>query len=121
MTTQIRLDNMKFYAFHGVMEQERKVGNHFRVDLTITAPLEEATRTDILEDTINYAEVFAVVKREMTIPSRLLEHVGGRILASLKASFPQITALEVKVSKMSPPFGGDVESAAVILRETYTE
>lgn len=110
---------MKFYAYHGVAEQERVVGNHFVVDLALTAPLMPAVLSDELEDTINYAEVYARVKEEMEIPSRLLEHLAGRILSALKAEFPQLTAIEVKVAKLTPPFGGDVESAAVILREKY--
>lgn len=119
MTSQIELREMKFYAFHGVGEQERKVGNNFVVDLLLTAPLEKAIASDNLKDTINYAEVFAIIKNEMAIPSQLLEHVAGRILKALKMHFPQLTAIEIKVAKLTPPFGGDVYSASVILREEY--
>ncbi len=119
MESKIELRQMKFYAFHGVGEQERVVGNHFVVDVLLTAPLMQAVRSDKLEDTINYAEVYSLVKQEMYIPSRLLEHVAGRILSALKAHFPQLTAIEVKIAKQSPPFGGDVQSASVILSEKY--
>jgi len=110
---------MKFYAYHGVGEQETKVGNHFTVDLSLTAPLEDAVKSDKLEDTINYALVYAIVKEEMAIPSRLLEHAAGRILHSLKKQFSQLTAIEIELAKLTPPFGGDVHSAAVVLTETY--
>lgn len=119
MTVKIVLDTMKFYAFHGVADQETRVGNYFVVDLWLTAPLQDAVKNDNLEDTINYASAYAIVKREMAIPSRLIEHAAGRILHSIKQHFPQITAIEVKLSKLTPPFGGDVHSAAVILSETY--
>ena len=58
MTTRIELEAMKFYAYHGVMPQEAKVGNHFVVNLVLTASLEQAVKSDELEDTINYATVY---------------------------------------------------------------
>lgn len=119
MTTKIALNGIKIYAYHGVGEQETKVGNHFVVDICLTAPVENAVRSDELEDTINYASVYAIVKEEMAIPSRLLEHAAGRIMKSLKEHFPKLTAIEVKLAKLTPPFGGDVYSAAVILSDIY--
>ena len=115
MTTKITLQAMKFYAYHGVLEQERRVGNTFVVDLTLTAPLEKAVQSDQLEDTINYAEVYELTKQEMNIPSQLLEHVAGRICRALRHHFPQIEQIEIRVRKLNPPFGGDVHSASVLL------
>ena len=111
MTTKIELEKMRFYAYHGVMPQETTVGNDFVVDLILTAPL---------DDTINYAAVYAVVKEQMDIPSKLIEHVAGRILYALKERFPQLAAVELKLSKLNPPFGGDVHSASIILGETFS-
>lgn len=119
MTTRIELKAMKFYAYHGVMPQETKVGNHFVVNLTLTAPLEQAVKSDELDDTINYAAVYAVVKEQMDIPSKLIEHAAGRILYALKECFPQLTAISLKLSKLNPPFGGDVHSASILLDETF--
>ena len=113
MTTRIELKEMRFYAYHGVMPQETKVGNNFVVNLILTAPLEQAVRSDELDDTINYAAVYEVVKEQMDIPSKLIEHAAGRILYALKA------AIELKLSKLNPPFGGDIHSASIILDETY--
>lgn len=119
MTTKIILKAMRFYAYHGVAPQERKVGNTFMVDLELTAPLEAAVESDRLEDTINYAEVYATVRQEMQIPSQLLEHAAGRIVKSLHHRFPQLEAVEITLSKLNPPFGGDLESASVSLRMDY--
>ena len=115
MTTKITLQAIKFYAYHGVLEQERRVGNTFVVDLTLTAPLEKAVQSDQLEDTINYAADYELTKQEMNIPSQLLEHVAGRICRALRHHFPQIEQIEIRVSKLNPPFGGDVHSASVLL------
>lgn len=119
MTSRIELKEMRFYAYHGVSEQERVVGNSFNVNLLLTAPLANAVNSDCLEDTINYASVYEWVKTEMEIPSRLLEHVAGRILSRLKSRFPALTAARIKVSKLNPPFGGEVHSASVILEESW--
>lgn len=119
MVSKIELRDMKFYAYHGAFLQETHVGNTFVVNLTLTAPLEMAIMSDDLKDTINYASVFAIVKEEMAISSKLLEHVGGRILFALKNVFPELIEIELKLSKLNPPFGGDVYSASVILKETY--
>lgn len=118
MVSKIELKDMKFYAYHGVGEQEKKVGNNFIVNLVLTAPLEKATLSDDLNDTINYAQIYEIVKQEMTIPSRLLEHAAGRIVKALRERFPQISAIEIKLSKLNPPFGGDLESASIILNDT---
>lgn len=120
MTVKIELDTMKFYAYHGVSPQETRVGNTFVVNLLLTAPLEKAVASDDLNDTINYAAVYEVIKKEMAIPSKLLEHAAGRMLEALKEAFPQLLAVRLKLSKLNPPFGGDVYSASVILEETYS-
>jgi dihydroneopterin aldolase len=119
MTSQIELKEMCFFALHGVSEQERLTGNDFTVDLLLTFPFEKATVTDKLEDTISYAAVYDLVRREMGRPSHLLEHLAGRILAILKATYPQLTAVTLRVTKLTPPLGGDVHGASVILSEKY--
>ena len=116
MTTKIELRRMTFYAYHGVAPQETRVGNTFIVDLILTAPLENAVWSDDLSDTINYATVYETVKAEM---ARLLEHAAGRILKALKERFPQITEVELVLSKLNPPFGGDIHSASIILKEGF--
>lgn len=119
MTTKIELREITFYAYHGVAPQEAVVGNTFVVDLLLTAPLEKAVYSDDLSDTINYADVYETIKAEMEIPSKLLEHVAGRILMALKKRFPQISEIELVLSKLNPPFGGDVRSASIHLKESY--
>lgn len=119
MVTCIELKDIKLYAYHGVLAQERKVGNFFLLNIELTVPLEKAMESDDLDDTINYAAVYDVVKAEMNIPSNLLEHVAGRILKALKITFPQLIGVCLKLSKLNPPIEGEVFSASVIIRKTY--
>ncbi|MDD2525970.1 MAG: dihydroneopterin aldolase [Bacteroidales bacterium] len=115
MNSNIFLKGMEFYAFHGVSPQEREVGNTFLVDVTIECDLFKASLSDDLHDTINYATVFEIVKEEMEIPSLLLEHVGGRIIRAILQQFEQATNVKVKVSKVNPPIGGQVEKIGITL------
>lgn len=117
MKTSIQIENIRFYSYHGVLEQEQVVGNHFSVSVLLRADIVEATVTDVLDATISYADVCDIVKEEMAIPSRLLEHVAGRIYRKLKSSFSNISALEVKVYKLNPPGCGETERAGVIISD----
>ncbi|MDR1203673.1 MAG: dihydroneopterin aldolase [Tannerellaceae bacterium] len=119
MKSKIKLKELKFYAYHGVLPQETLVGNNYIINVTLTVPLVKAMFNDNLNDTINYAAVYNIIKQEMAVPSKLLEHVAGRILHSLKHHFPQLIEVKLSVSKLNPPLGGDIYSASVILEETY--
>lgn len=112
---KITLHEMRFYAYHGVFAQEQRVGNHFIVELTFWADIAESLHRDELEETISYADVYEVIKAEMAIPSRLLEHVVGRISERLFAAFPRMQRVALTLSKCNPPFPGEVHSAAVTL------
>lgn len=119
MKTTIELTNMRFYAYHGVLPQERETGNVFLVNMTLEADIAAACTSDDVNDTINYADVFELVKTEMEQPSRLLEHVAGRILAKLMEQYPHISLVRVSVAKMHPPVGGEMEKAAIVLNASY--
>ena len=110
----IELKNMIFHAQHGVSEQEKKVGNTFTVSLGLYLDLSLSGQSDRLEDTLNYAEVFEIVKKEMAIPSNLLEHVAGRIIQAIKQVYPQIAKIQIRLAKVRPPVNGEMEEAAVI-------
>ena len=108
---------MRFYAYHGVLKQETKVGNHYVVNIHIDADLSLACKSDNVDDTINYAIVYNLVKKEMQNPSKLLEHVAMRIYTSIKTTFPQIINMEIRLAKNSPPIQGDIQSAEVIISQ----
>lgn len=115
METYILLENVEMYANHGVFSQETLVGNLFIINLKLKVDFEKASKSDDLDETISYASVFDLVKKEMAIPSKLLEHVAGRIVRVLKKEFPKIEQIELKISKRNPPVGGQVEYASVMI------
>ena len=103
---QIELRGLTFFAYHGVLPEERREGNTFVVDLTLEADIRQAVFSDDLDDTINYAAAYDIVKREMDIPSQLLEHVCGRIATALLDEFSALQRVVVCVVKRTPPIEG---------------
>lgn len=112
----IEIKGLEVWARHGVMEQEREVGNMFRVDVALTADLSAAMMSDSVDDTINYALIVELVKQEMAVPSRLLENIVGRIKTAILRSFPAVTGGSVTVAKIVPPIPCVLESVSVTTR-----
>lgn len=113
MTTYIFLDRMHFFARHGVGQQETIVGNDFFIDLRLRTDIARAAETDDVTDTVSYADVYEAVKEEMAIPSKLLEHVCGRIVTRLFSDFPAVQGIDLRLSKRNPPMGADLEAAGI--------
>ena len=111
----ILLENMKFHAFHGVLPEEQLTGATYSVTLKLIFDFHKAAREDDLNETVNYAEIYSLVKEEMQQRSKLIEHVAQRILNSVLSHFPSMKSVEIRLSKHNPPLGGEVEKATVIL------
>jgi dihydroneopterin aldolase len=111
----IEIEGMRFYAYHGHFPAEQLVGNNFEVNLQIKTNCSKAAQSDKLSDALNYQKVYELVKAEMSIASKLLEHLAQRIIDCLYQSFPEIEWLSVKISKLNPPMGGEIEKVSVRL------
>ena len=115
MKTRIHFDQMHFYAFHGVDPQELAVGNNYSIELTLSIPYGKAMQSDALEDTINYAEIYDAINTVMSTPSKLLEHVVGRIIDTLQLRFPSIAGGRIALYKENPPITGKIDRVGVIV------
>ncbi|MBP3768305.1 MAG: dihydroneopterin aldolase [Prevotella sp.] len=113
MTSYIFLRDVRFHAFHGVLPQETAVGADFVLSLRLGYDVSAAMTSDDVSDTLNYAEAYQLVKREMDIPSRLLEHVAGRIVNAIVENFPAVTSIDMELTKVNPPMGADCGGAGV--------
>ena len=111
----IALEGMEFHAYHGCFAEEQVTGNTFFVDIYFDTDTSVAEDTDDLNETVNYAEVYEIIKAQMEIKSKLLENVGKRIIDAITKRFPEVETIELKVSKMNPPIGGKVDNVSVIL------
>lgn len=115
MSGRVALEGLEFHAFHGVYPHERESGNWFEVDILVDTDFTAASLSDDLIGTVNYEDLFRIVKSEMEIPSRLLETVANKITDEVLRKMPAIQRVEVKVSKINPPIGGKCRKASVVL------
>lgn len=113
----IKLQNIRTFSYHGCLEEEAKIGSDYRVDLEIKADLRKSMVTDELTDTVDYVHLNRVVREEMAIRSKLLEHVAQRIVKRIFSELPEVSRILVAVSKINPPIGGDVEAVTIQVEE----
>lgn len=111
--TFIFLRGLQFHAPVGVLEQEKVVGNDIVVDIRIGYPFSKAMQNDNLDYTLNYAEVYNIIKRDVSVPVALLERLAGKIASDLQESFPDIKSLDIRITKKNPPMGADCDGAGV--------
>lgn len=116
----IEVNNIRLYAYHGCLEEEAKIGGEYRVDLLVETNFSDSTFSDELRDTVDYVWLNKVVREEMLTRSKLIEHVGQRIQNRL-FDHPAIHRSKVRIEKICPPIGGDVESVSIIIDERREE
>ncbi len=101
---KIRLAGLKFYGYHGVYEEENRLGQRFYVDVELMLPLHKSGLSDQLEDTINYAEACALIQAIVEgKPFKLLEALAEHIASQLLANYTNIREVKVQVNKPHPP------------------
>ena len=115
MKHTVEVNGINIYAFHGCLPEEAKIVNNYIVDVSVTTDFTNAAVSDALKDTVDYVSINSVVVEEMKVRSKLIEHVGQRIVDRIKSELENITHLRVKVTKISPPVGGGVDNVAIII------
>lgn len=116
ITTRIQVNGLRLRGYHGVFEQETRVGNIFSYDVDVAVPWIEAAGTDDIELTLSYADIVETVREVNSEPSRLLEHVAWRLHKALVGKWPQITGGHLRVAKIKPPIAGsELDDAAVVI------
>lgn len=117
MIGKVSLEGLEFHSYHGVYPHERSSGNKFEVDVMLEAEIADSAFNDHLEGTINYEDVYAVVKAEMEKPSKLLERVGHSIAEKILATFSSARSVQINISKFNPPIGGVCRKASVMIEK----
>jgi 7,8-dihydroneopterin aldolase/epimerase/oxygenase len=111
----IKVTGINVFAYHGCLEEEGRVGSKYIVNVTIDTDFTRAEQSDELGDTVDYVAVYNIVKEEMAIRSKLIEHVGRRIINRLSRELGPGMKAEVEVVKVNPPMNGDVDRVSVII------
>lgn len=117
--SKIYLEDVKIYAYHGVLPEENIIGTFYILNLELHTDLWKASETDDLNDTISYADINAIIHDEMKIKSKLLEHVAGRIISSIHEKFSQISYIKLKITKTAPPMQGEMQGASIELEKSF--
>lgn len=111
--TAIFIDRMRVYARHGVMEQEGVVGGSFEVSVRVDYDYSRAMKSDALVDTISYSNLCNIIKREMAIPSKLVEHAACRIAEVIIHTYPHVSKVKIRIVKVNPPMEAETDGAGV--------
>lgn len=104
---------IRVYAYHGCLPEETKIGSDYEVNVTLDYDIKQSSESDDLQHTIDYVSINAIVKEEMSVASKLLEHVVARILEKIVKTHPAISLVDVSVAKKNPPINGDVLEVVV--------
>lgn len=111
---KIIMRGMRFFGFHGVLPQEKELGQTFEVDVELFLDLEKAGQYDSVEDTVSYADVFEVVEQVITgSPLNLIEAVARRIADEVLGRFCLVEKISVVVKKPSAPIKGEFDYMGV--------
>ena len=104
---KIILNNMEFFGYHGVYDSEKATGQKFEVNVTIHTDLSLAQLTDNVEYTVNYADVYDIIKRIVTCERfDLIEALAGRIAEAILDAYVQTEKIKVCVRKPEAPIEG---------------
>lgn len=121
MKATVKVENLKIYAFHGCMDEEKVIGSDYVINMKAMCFVGEKVFNDDITQTVDYVDLARIAKREMAVRSKLLEAVIKRII---DASFKEIDSLEelcVSVSKINPPINADVKSVSVTMSKKRKE
>ena len=116
MSDQIVLTGIHGFGYHGLFEQERKDGQDFFVDLTLSVDLTAAAQSDAIEDTVNYAEITDLVVEEITTnPVNLIEKLAARIAERVLNQHIKVRSVTVTVHKPQAPVAAQLKDIAVVV------
>ena len=114
-TGTVRLINAVFYAHHGVMQEEHRIGGRYEVDVSVSLDFEEAAKKDDITATVDYEEVYNVVEAVVTKNNfYLIERVAYLIAHRVAEHYDWVESVEVSVRKPNPPVGGTCDRAEAV-------
>lgn len=114
----VELKEVRFFAYHGLYPEERKTGNEFEVNLSVSFEPADGVMNDI-SATVNYAALFELVKKQMKEPADLLETLMTSMAANIKTAFPPIRKISISVAKLHPPIAQFTGQVCVTFQKEY--
>lgn len=110
----IHLKNLQFYGYHGVFDSEAETGQPFILNLWLDVDLDKAMKSDDLDDTVSYAEIFECVKMVFVAERcHLIEALSQKIISAVFDQFPLVKGIRLKIEKPEAPIEGSFEGVGV--------
>lgn len=113
----ISLEEVKFYGGHGIYPEEAAIKNTFLVDVSVTIDAPE--KIDRLSQTVDYEKLYEIIDRQMKTDVPFLETLALACLRQIKENFTQAKRIEIKISKLHPPMGGEIGRSGIKLIKTF--
>ena len=113
----IGLEGMEFYAYHGVYEEERKIGGKYIVDVLVYTNAVDAELHDDLNGTVNYEQIYKAVDQNMLQPVKLIERLARKIMDDIRLFVVKEDTIRIKIRKLNPPLGAKVETSVVEMED----
>ncbi|CAC95490.1 TPA_asm: dihydroneopterin aldolase [Listeria innocua] len=119
---KIYLNELAFYGYHGVLQEETKLGQTFRVSLILGLSTKKAGQSDSVDDTVSYADVYETVKGIVEgTPFKLIEALAEKIASEVLTDYPLLEEITVKLIKPNPPIPGHYDSVAVEIKRKRSD
>ncbi|PAW94527.1 dihydroneopterin aldolase [Mucilaginibacter sp. MD40] len=112
---KVALEGVEIFAYHGFYPEEQKTGTKFLIDVHVSFEQNGSFKDDTLNHTVNYEELYTIIKEEMANTRKVIETVAEAILDRVKATFSFIDAAEVVIKKQNPPFSGPIKQSVISL------
>lgn len=107
----IHFDNLLFYSYHGLHEEESILGAWYNVNIQISFSANQQIKD--IKDTVNYVDVFSIVKKRMDQPTPLLETIAEDIAHGIKEAENKIQTISINIQKTNPPIAGFIGNVSV--------
>lgn len=116
----VELQNIRMHAYHGIYDGEERIGSDYEVALKVRYEEGKKDFSD-LQHTVNYAELFSIVKQRMQVPTPLLERVADGIIRRIKHQYHHILEIELSIYKLQPPIEGFQGRVGITMHKQFDD
>jgi len=110
---KVTIKGLSFHAKHGCHKEERLTGGNFEADIDIYVDNSTASKTDKIEDAVDYVRVMEIAERVFSQPKNLIESVASTLCEELLKSFSAASRIDIQIKKLAPPVRHQLEYVAV--------
>ncbi|PIO83100.1 dihydroneopterin aldolase [Loigolactobacillus backii] len=112
---QIKITNMQFYTYNGVLKEENKLGQRLEVDVALQVLFEKIGTKDDLRQTVNYAAVYQTIAQVVkTHQYQLIESLANYLTQVILAAYSKVMGIKLELRKYSVPIDGIFDHVAVV-------